>query len=66
MSYFDDHEPIHLDAYDADWIKGDRVRTGTDGAIYVRDLSVPGGTRRIMPGTAEHAALVEQVEGRES
>jgi hypothetical protein len=47
---------IHADAVDADWIKPD-VRLADDGAIYVRDLSVPGGTRRVEPGTAEHGEL---------
>jgi len=53
---------IHADAVDADWIKPD-VRLADDGAIYVRDLSVPGGTRRVEPGTAEHEELRSRVEG---
>jgi hypothetical protein len=48
---------IHADAADADWIKGDRIRVGDDGPLYIRDLSVPGGTRRVEPGTAEHGKL---------
>ena len=47
---------LRPDAVDADWLKPD-VRLGADGAIYVRDLSVPGGTRRVESGTTEHDAL---------
>jgi hypothetical protein len=57
-----DLPPLNIDAYDADWIKGDRVRLGDDGAYYIRDLTVPGGTRRIAPGTAEHDELRSKQE----
>lgn len=58
-------EPVpvfHADAADADWIKGDKVRLGDDGAIYVRDLSVPGGTRRVVPGEPDYDELRARAE----
>jgi hypothetical protein len=47
---------LSIDATDADWIKGDRVRIGQDGELYVRDLGEPGGTRRIEPSDPDYNA----------
>jgi hypothetical protein len=53
---------LHIDAADADWLKPD-VRIDADGVIYVRDLSVAGGTRRVGPGDEGYEELRARVEG---
>ncbi len=61
----DEPREVHIDAADADWIKGARVRLSHDGRLLVRDPRAGGGTATVEPGTERWYSLLDRLDSRE-